>query len=139
MDLRSVFWLIFRLALIFAFTCGAFFKDPQSTPLDWRACFGLFVAMPIALLVWLFVSKYRTPVSKSDFSFFLPFLPMGRYPIRFWFVASLSLMVMGITYFVVGYLQRGYPSMYAATFFWGAGIFLAILVWRYFASKWQST
>jgi hypothetical protein len=55
---------------------------------------------------------------------------MRRYPIRFWFLASLSLLIAGAVALGVDFLLRkGHEAFDGTFFFWGLGLLAAVNLW----------
>ena len=73
---------------------------------DWWQCIGPIIASGF-LFMWLLVVKPRNDADISDpYTLTGPFFPFGQYPLRFWFTASLMLIVAGSAASIVELLSH---------------------------------
>lgn len=89
-------WIFLRLVAIAVVTVSLLSIPVALSNLDWGAGVleGLVVA--VGLWLWLTVVRMRPNVDLSlPYSFRQPFLPMMRFPLRYWIVVSYSLIIGG--------------------------------------------
>jgi hypothetical protein len=88
------------------------------------------LAVSVSLFGWLTFSRHSKNIDWSHpFSWTVPFFPMKTYPLRFWWLASESLLLAGGTAMIVDFLRDG-PIAFGATFFGiGCGISGTLWIW----------
>lgn len=89
-------WILLRLAAV-ALVAWALLAIPVArSNLEWGAGVSIGAIFSGALYLWLMAIRTRADVELSQpFSLQQPFFPLGRYPLRYWFVASYSLVIGG--------------------------------------------
>lgn len=124
-------WIIARF-LVMATNIGAIIAIPrEQSNLDWGACFLISIIWSASLFVWLTVTHSKQGIDWSEpYSWWKPFLPMRRYPLRFWFLVSYSFMLAGIVTMLVDvFSHNGHEAVGGTFFFIGLFIGLALKVW----------
>ena len=127
---RFQIWTVFRI-LVIAVNILAVAMYPQSqSNLDWTAAAIIAISFSICLFVWLIVVHARQPIDWSEpCSWSKPFFPMTKYPIRFWMLASLSLIASGgITIVLDVFLDHGHEAFGGTFLFWGFGIWITLKI-----------
>jgi hypothetical protein len=129
---RSEWWLRFRIAIIAGNILAISFYPRSKTNLDWTACLLVSGATSLGLFLWLNLIRSRPEVEWSDpYSWRKPFFPMNLYPMRFWFLGSISFIAAGSIALLLDLKSRTGHEAFGGTFlFWGIGIFIALEAWR---------
>jgi len=124
LTLSSSFWFILRF-LAAASIAGGIIESEATSNVDWTACALIAGIFPIALWLWLQVTQTRR-LSNIDepFSLTAPFLPMHRYPVRFWFTASMAQITAGAASSAVDFSKHGQINPLSASF-----LFLGLFCW----------
>jgi hypothetical protein len=91
-------WVFFRLLLIASNIVALLSYQEGRSNLDWGAGVLIGIICSGALYLWLTgIRSNRDTDWSLPYSFNQPFFPMGRYPLRFWILASYSLILAGAT------------------------------------------
>jgi hypothetical protein len=111
-------WIVLRLAVVGSVTFDLFGLDPTKSNIhEWSAAI-LGIIPGVGIYLWLSMIRYR---EWTDFSHMVslqkPFLPMSRFPLRFWFVASYSMLIGGAVAMLVDTIQKGGRGPIDAVFF----------------------
>lgn len=118
-------WLIARLLVISANIGGLIYIPREGTNLDWDACLLISIVWSIVLFIWLTATRHSQGVQSDDpYSWWKPFLPMKRFPIRFWLLASYSLMLGGLSAMSAAIISHDGREAVGGTFF-----FVGLLGW----------
>ena len=124
-------WTVFRITLI-AVNIIAIVSYPRNeSNLNWMACLLVSSITSVSLFIWLTLIRTRSTTDWSEpFSWRKPFFPMISYPIRFWFLTSISFMAGG-GFAVLKDLafHNGQEAFGGTFFFWGLGILIALKIW----------
>lgn len=130
-------WYVFRAASLIAMVIALGVYPRGESNLDWWAAGIICLAFSIALFIWLTVVRSRSYMEWSKpYDLSAPFFPMNRYPLRYWIVASFSLMVGGMVSFLLDALSTGGDKAFGGTFFmWGLGMCITVRVWIYFFKR----
>jgi hypothetical protein len=127
-------WVLLRLVVVCLLTWSLFGLDSKSSNIhEWSAALPLGVIPGIAIYIYLSLNRYR---EGTDFSHTVslqnPFLPMSRFPLRFWFVTSCSMLIGGATTILADLIQnKGRGPVAAVIFSMGAFIAIALRVWTW--------
>lgn len=131
-------WLFARVVVIVLNVGGIAALPAGRSNIDWPACFLVSAIASIGLFLWLMAIRFRPYVDWSEtYSWRRPFLPMNKYPLRFWFLISCSLILAGAVA-VLGRvtLHRGHEAVSGTFFFMGLFIMVVLRVWiKKFADK----
>ena len=99
--------------------------DASKSNLDWIACLIIPVVGGVSVFVWLFLLDKRQAIDwAKPISMDQPFFPMHQYPIRFWMVAAVSLVIGGSAALLKEVIASGQHAAFGATF-----LFLGIAIW----------
>lgn len=103
----------------------------ERSNLDWGACFLISVIWSASLFAWLTMTRSNQDVDWSDpYSWRKPFIPMKRYPLRFWILISYSFMLAGFTAMLEDVIAQSSHEAVGGTFFFiGLFVGLAVKVW----------
>jgi hypothetical protein len=135
-------------------------RDPRLTLVDWRDCFSISVLISVALsatmvflltvslpmsrlrqeidlsdsrwkLWWKSLTRYHQEVDWSEpYSWWKPFWPMKRYPLRYWLFAPQVLMIAGIAAMLADVIShKGQETVGGMFFFVGLLVWLALKIW----------
>jgi len=124
-------WVLIRLA-VFALVASSFVGNvPAKSNLDWSAALPLGILPGIGLYWWLSLIRYRPGTEfSSPYALDQPFFPMTKYPLRFWFVASVSLLISGAVAIPIDLIEKNNTGPFHAVLFaFGAFIALALRLW----------
>jgi hypothetical protein len=130
-DWRSQIWLVCRIVLIVV-TAFAIASYPRNrSNVDWIACLIISVLTSVGLFLWLTVIRSRPNVDWSEpHSWKRPFFPMNLYPVRFWFLGSISFIVGGGIAIAMDLIAHNGHEAFGGTFlFLGLGTLLALELW----------
>jgi hypothetical protein len=124
-------WIFFRILIIAANVWGIVMYPRNQTNLDWMACVLCSSAISIFLFIWLTMNRSRGYINWSTpYSLEAPFFPMNKYPLRFWFLESLALLLAGAIAVLKDLsLHDGKEAFGATFFFMGLGIGAAVIIW----------
>lgn len=125
-------WVLLRVLVAAANIYGVATYPADKSNLDWPACFLITGAFSLAVFWWLYLVGKKAATDWSEpYSLDTPFFPMWRYPVRFWFLASLCLLAAGMVRLLVDLLQHRDHAAFGGTFFfWGLGIFVVLQMQR---------
>jgi hypothetical protein len=124
-------WLIARLLVISANIGGMIFIPLDHSNLDWGACFLISFVWSVSLFVWLAaIRNDQNMVLDDTYSWSKPFLPIRRYPLRFWLLVGYSLVLGGSAAMLVAIISHGGREAVGGTFFF-VGLFtlLVVIAW----------
>lgn len=94
MDSRK--WIVLRLFAVGVTAWGIAAYPRAESNLNWTAAFMISLFFSTILFGWLISIRHRDAVQWSyPFDVGTPFLPMKRYPLRFWVVTASSMMLGG--------------------------------------------
>lgn len=124
-------WVLIRLVVIAVITASLLFVPATSANLDWAGAIPIGVLPAVALYIWLTAVHHRSYIDWSrPYSFEDPFLPMNKYPLRYWFIVSYSLLIGGIVVMLRDLIERnGTESFGGLFFFMGLFIAIALNIW----------
>jgi hypothetical protein len=89
-------WLIARLLVMLVIVASIVAILEERSNLDWGACFLISALTAGFLFGWLAAVRFKPGIDWSEpYSWQQPFLPMKRYPLRYWFLVSTSCMLAG--------------------------------------------
>jgi hypothetical protein len=92
----EIVWVLLRLVVIAVVTAGLLSIPAARSNLDWGAGVFIGVIISVALYLWLMAAGSRADMDLSlPYSFKQPFLPMRKFPLRYWFVVSYALVIGG--------------------------------------------
>lgn len=121
-------WLFGRVAVIAATTSLIWSIPEERSNLDWAAAVLLGAVIAVALYIWLRTTRNRDGIEWSGaYAVQTPFLPMSKYPLRYWVVASYALMVGGSVSVVRDLLRHSGRSGVPGTFAF-LGLYIALAV-----------
>lgn len=126
-------WIILRVLVVLIVSWGIASYNSSTTNLNWLACLLISTAGGVFLFLWLqFIGK-RGNRSNTDWtnaiSLTRPFFPMNRYPIRYWLLVGLSLIVGGAIAFFKE-VRGGQHASFGTTFIaLGVAFILAVCAW----------
>lgn len=105
--------------------------NASESNLNWLSCLLISIAGGTFLFLWLLSTGSRLSIDwTAPLSFTQPFFPMNRYPIRYWIVVAVSLMLGGGFALLKEVLRSGDHAAFGGTFiFLGIAILLAIGAW----------
>jgi hypothetical protein len=93
--------------------------------LDWGAGAFIGVIFSVVLYLWLMAAGSRAGMDLSlPYSFKQPFLPMRKFPLRYWFVVSYSLVIGGAVAVLRDLIERDSHAGVGGSFLI-AGLFIA--------------
>lgn len=124
-------WLIVRLAVVLGMSIGLLSVPTSQSNFGWGAGALVGLIAGINLYFWLWRLRDVPGVIRSrPYSWFEPFWPMQKYPVRFWIVSSYSLMLAGITTAAWRRLaDAGASDLGAGCFLMGLLCFGAVALW----------
>jgi hypothetical protein len=138
-------WRLLRLVLVAANSAVSLVNYPQFAHISWQTAVSsgvlwlslvLGVLSAAALFGWLSASQFRPDTIWSQtFEWSVPFLPMGKYPLRYWAFVSFSLIASGAIALLASVLHRKSFAMGAIFFTWGACILVVVLLLRKHSEK----
>jgi uncharacterized membrane-anchored protein len=89
-------WMLFRLFVVEAASWSVVAISKTNSNIDWLACALISAAFGIALFTWLTVTDGRGGIDWSEpLSLTKPFYPMVTYPVRYWLLAAMALLLGG--------------------------------------------
>jgi hypothetical protein len=95
-DIPSLKWLIVRLLIVVLNVIALVSIPSERSNIDWPACFLIAGISAGGLFLWLAAIRYQQGVDWSEpYSWRKPFLPMKKYPLRYWFLVSVALSIAG--------------------------------------------
>jgi len=123
--------LVFRFLVlaINAWVIPAIAREGSNT--DWPVWFLFGAVCALALFGWLTAIRSRQNVDWSaPYSWYEPFWPMGRYPLRYWVLAAYALTLGGVLSIVEDIaLNRGHMALSGTFLFMGLFILAALKLW----------
>ena len=124
-------WLIARLVVMLVVTASIVVIPEGRSNLNWGACFFISAISAAFLFGWLTVVRFKPGIDWSEpYSWEQPFLPMNRYPLRYWFVVSISCMFAGAAAMLREVVRHGGSLAFGGTFFFlGLFVGVALKVW----------
>jgi hypothetical protein len=124
-------WILVRLAVIASVTAGLLATSAERTNLEWGAAIPLGLLPAVAVFLWLTIVRHRTNIDWSfPYSFGHRFLPMAKFPLRFWFLASCALLFGGAVTVVWDLIDRnGHEAIGGLFFMTGIFLSLTIMLW----------
>jgi hypothetical protein len=127
---RGNFWTICRILIITTTAFGIALNPRNRSNEDWRVGVILGVISFITMSAWVFMIRSSTNIDWSEpYSWRRPFYPMKLYPLRFLFLASLSIMAGGVAATARDVVLETGHEGYGATFIlWGAGVLATLKV-----------
>ena len=128
MTITPPLWVLLRIIVILLASWGITSYDAAKSNVDWLACLLISTALGVSLFLWLFSMNNRQPIDcTKPISISYPFMPMRRYPIRYWLVAATAL-ISGGSAALLKETTRGAQHMTVGASFvcLGIGILLAI-------------
>ena len=121
-------WIVLRALVMLLVSWGIASYDASKSNIDWVACLIVSIAGGLAVFLWLLWSErvraidWTKPVSITQ-----PFFPMNRYPVRYWMVVAVSLILGGSMALMKEIATDGQHAAFGALFlFLGATILAAI-------------
>lgn len=135
-DSRPQKWLALRVIVALAASGSIAFFNTSKTNLDWSASFIIPISAGVGVFLWLYVTELRSGLDRSaPASITLPFYPMARYPLRYWLLTAISLMLGGAASLLKEAVRGGGHFAFGATFVGmgfsiliAVGIFLKVVV-----------
>jgi hypothetical protein len=124
----NVIWLLIRFVVVAAMTAVIWTIPAGYANLDWAAAVLIGAIVSVALYVWLGTIRNKSGIEWSaPLSMQTPFLPMNRFPLRFWFVNSYALIIAGSVVMARELLEHSGHEAVAGTFVvLGLYIFVAL-------------
>jgi hypothetical protein len=128
-------WFAARLVILTASALGVPLIPRAQSNVNWGACFLMSAFTFISVFIWLAVSRsisrYNKIIDWSEpYSWWGPFFPMRRYPLRFLLLGSSSLILGGLVALLSGAIfQQGHQALPGTVFFLGMSIGLAVALW----------
>lgn len=124
-------WVILRIGVLVVIVASVAASGSVQSNIGW-----FFVPIPAAasavfLYAWLSSWQRRPNVDISaPLSVSLPFWPMSIYPVRYWLLVSVSLMLGGVLAVGGDYLRGGHDIPFGVTFLGvGVGLMVALIPW----------
>jgi hypothetical protein len=119
-------WIFIRLGVVALLTWSLLAAPSARSNLEWGAAIPLGTIPGIGLYLWLSMVRYRegTDFSKA-YSLNQPFWPMIKYPSRYWFVVSYSLLIGGGISMLKDVIENNDRGPVGAWFFM-SGFFIAV-------------
>ena len=123
-------WVVIRLLVVGCSLDILSYPRDQSN-LDWVSCVLISSAFSIVLFGWLALTRFRKDVDWSEaYAWKEPFLPMSKYPLRFWTLVSYSLLVGGGAALLKDAISRNGYEAFGGTFFvLGVAIAIVLRIW----------
>lgn len=124
-------WVLVRLVVIAVITTSLLVVPTTSANVDWAAAISIGILPAVALYVWLSAVRHRSYIDWSrPYSFKHSFLPMNRFPLRYWFVVSYSLLIGGIFVMIRDFFERNGGEAFGGLFFFmGPFLGIALNLW----------
>lgn len=121
-------WLLGRIGVVALITVAILSIPIGRSNLDWPAAILIGLVVSVALFVWLKAIRYRQCIDwSSPYSTRKPFWPMTKFPLRYWFVTSVGLMVGGAAGIAMTLWSHSGRESVPGTFaVLGLGIFVAL-------------
>ena len=131
MDNLPQLWIVLRVVVVLIASWGIASFNASESNLNWLSCLLISIAGGTFLFLWLVSIGSRLSIDwTTPLSFTQPFFPMNRYPIRYWIVVAVSLILGGGFALLKEVLRSGHHAAFGATFiFLGIAILLAIGAW----------
>jgi hypothetical protein len=125
-------WVLIRMVAVVGNIVGVATYPAEKSNLDWPACFLITATFSVTVFSWLYVVGKKNGIDLSGpYSLDTPFYPMRRYPLRFWFLASISLLAAGVLRLTIDLLyHRDHAAFGGTFFFWGLGILVVLELGR---------
>ena len=135
--MSNILWFFGRIIAILTTSSGIIAYSSSKTNLDWLACFLISTFVGFSLFIWLILIRNRPKIDwTKPMSLTQPFWPMIRFPIRFWLIISISLIIGGLSNLLKHSGDYGQYLIYSITFiFMGIAILLAIIASSVIKSK----
>ncbi len=125
-DPKPTKWATARLLVAFTDVLAGVSIPVERSNIDWPACFLISFVCSLAVCVWLLAIRFQQGIDWSEpYSLTEPFWPLRQYPLRYLFVCSWALVLMGsagMTSSII--LRRGHEAV-SGTFLF-IGIFMAV-------------
>ena len=121
-------WIVLRALVVLLISSGIALYNPSRANLDWFACLLISIAGGLFLFIWLLSIRDRPNIDWTNpISITLPFFPMNRYPMRYWLVVAVSLILGGSVAFFRETIRGGQYTPFGATFIaLGLAIIIAV-------------
>jgi len=111
--------------------------DSAHSNINGLGCLVISSAAGVSLCIWLRTIERHLKLNWSEpLSLKQPFFPMNRYPVRYWVVISISMLMGGIGNVLKALFQDGGNVIFGFTFiFTGLALMVALLVARVMAER----
>lgn len=116
MTISPQLWIFLRVFVVLIISWGIAGYDSSKSNVDWLACLLIASFGGMFLFLWLLTkgncpdTDWSNPMSISQ-----PFLPMNRYPIRYWLLVGISLILGGVLAIFKGVVRSGQNTAFSAT------------------------
>ena len=132
MKARATVWLILRTGFVLISVIGGLIHHDSHVKPEWPA----FILVPTIVSFTIYISlslisKRKSVQLERPLSLTLPFLPMRRYPLRFWLLCAVVFIGVGSSGILASYYKHQ-PLIGSSMFlFIGLGMFVAVLGWMH--------
>lgn len=123
--------MVFRFLVLAINAWGLPAIPREGSNVDWPGCFLISAVCALALFGWLTAIRSKQNVDwLAPYSWYEPFWPMVRYPLRFWLLAAYALILGGVLSILEDItLNRGHMAVSGAFLFMGLFILAALKLW----------
>lgn len=124
-------WLIFRLVVLLCSAWGLPAAARDWSNVNWTVCFLISAVFALVIFRLLTASRSRQNVDWSaPYSWYEPFWPLVRYPLRFWLLAAYALTLGGALSILENVaLNRGHMAVSGTFLFMGLFMLAAVRLW----------
>lgn len=131
-ETSSFKWYLARFAIVATTVIGGLVYPREQSNLDWLAAVIVSVMCGVALCAWLTAVRKDPSIEWSrPYALGMPFMPMRKYPLRYWAVGAMSLGVAGMATLMIdiasGRGNQGFGGTFLAL---GTTLYLVVVVWK---------
>ena len=121
-------WIVLRALVMLLVSWGIASYDTSKSNIDWVASLIVSIAGGLAVFLWLLWNERVRAIDWSKpASITQPFFPMNQYPVRYWIVVAVSLILGGSAALTKEIAEGGQHVAFGALFLLlGAAILAAI-------------
>ena len=126
-------YALLRAAVISMTVAGIASYPQQQSNVDWPV--GLLCGLLSSITFSISLSKRRADSSfvtfADPYSWTTPFFPMRKYPLRYLWVGSVSLIIGGAISMLIDFILHRHNAGFGAVFLlWGSCVALTVEVWN---------
>lgn len=133
-------WLLLRLAAIISSISGIVFFQHDTMGIGWGACCLISITTLAGLVLFFFILSKRSESFPLSLSWHVPFYPSQKYPVQFWLISSISMILGGITSMIMDAIKNNGLEAFGGTFLGMgiAGLIATFVGFRCLAKRGQS-